>query len=105
MDKIDDPFDLYSDDPINYDEISSEEAKTIVHEEKKRIKQHTVKNFFTSFTAASSIYRLIGYAGLVIGFFYLVNHKLFDPYAYMFGLIIVPIGVLVVNFILKSKED
>jgi hypothetical protein len=105
IDKIEDPFDLYSDDPINYDEISKEEAKTIIQDEKKRIKQHTFKNFFYSFGAASSIYRIVGYIGLVIGFFYLVNNKLFNTYAYMFGLIVVPIGALVVSFILRSKED
>ncbi len=105
IDKIEDPFDLYSDDPINYDEISKEDAKVIIQEEKKRVKQHTFKNFFSSFTAASSIYRIVGYIGLVVGFFFLVNNKLFNTYAYMFGLIIVPAGALVISFILRSKED
>lgn len=105
IDKIEDPFDLYSDDEINYDEISDEEAKNIVKKEKSRVKQNTFKNLLGSLTAASSIYRIVGYIGLVIGFFYLVNHKQFDTVSYLFGLFIVPLGVLVVNFTLKQQED
>ncbi len=105
INKIEDPFDLYSDDEINYDEISDEEAKDIIQKEKKRVKQNTFKNFFSSLTAASSIYRIIGYIGLVIGFFYLVNHNLFDTVSYLFGLFVVPLGVLVVNLTLRQEED
>lgn len=105
IDKIEDPFDLYSEDEINYNEISDEEAKQIIKEEKSRIKQNSFRNLLGSFTAASSVYRVFGYIGLVIGFFYLVNHNLFDTISYLFGLFVVPLGVLIFNFTLKQEED
>lgn len=103
IDKIEDQFDLYSEDDINYNEASEEEFKEIVKEEKNRVKQRSFKNMLLSFGGFSSVYRIIGYTVLIIGFFYLVNNKIFDTYSYLFGLFIVPFGSLVLNFTLSKK--
>lgn len=94
IDKIDDPFDLYSEEIVKKND-SHTNLKEVIKEEKKKVKQHTFKNLFFSASGFSSIYRLAGYAGLIIGFFYLNNHHLFDVYSYLFGLFIVPLSVLV----------
>ena len=105
IDKIEDPFDLYSEDEINEEkELSEQEIKEIIKEEKSKVKQKSFKNMFLSFGGFSSFYRIAGYVMLIAGFFYLVNNKLFDTYAYLFGLFIVPLGTLIINFTLRSKE-
>ena len=104
IDEIDDPFDLYSEDePIMEEkELSANEIKTIIKDEKSKIKQHTVKNLFKSSLSFVSLYRISGYAILVFGFFYLVNNELFEPFSYMFGLFVVPLSLLLVKLIGKS---
>ena len=105
IDEIDDPFDLYSEDEpiIEEKELTVNEIKTIIKDEKSKIKQHTVKNLFKSSLSFVSLYRIAGYAILVLGFFYLVNNKLFEPFSYMVGLFIVPLSLLLSKLISKSE--
>ncbi len=104
IDKLDDPYDLYSECKINEkEELSKEEVKDIFTEEKNKLKnQNTFKNTFKSIGGASSVYRLIGYGLLVIGFFYLNNNQLLDPVSYLIGFIIVPIATLATRATLKE---
>ena len=104
IDEIDDPFDLYSEDaPINEtQELSAHEIKTIIQEEKSKIKQNSFKNLFKSTTSFVSLYRIFGYVVLVIGFFYLVNNKLFEPMAYLVGLFVVPLSMLLSKLLSKD---
>ncbi len=104
IDKIDDRFDLYSDDIIEDKDLSKDEVQEIFKEEKSKLKnQNTFKNTFKSFGAASSIYRLFGYGSLVIGFFYLNNNSLLDPISYLIGFIIVPIATLFIRLFNNDK--
>lgn len=105
IDEIDDPFDLYSEDePIMEEkELTASEIKTIIQEEKTKIKQNSFKNLFKSTTSFVSLYRVVGYAVLVVGFFYLVNNKLFEPFAYLVGLFVVPLSMLVMKLFGKSE--
>lgn len=105
IDEIDDPFDLYSEDePIIQDkELTASEIKTIILEEKSKVKQNTFRNLFKSTTTFVSLYRIVGYTVLVLGFFYLVNNKLFEPFAYLIGLFVVPFSMLIMKLV--SKED
>lgn len=96
IDDIDDKFDLYSD--INENELSNEDIKQIVQNEKDKIKiKDSFLNTIKSFRATISIYRISGYIVLIIGFFYLNNHNLLNPIAYLCGFLIVPIMALIVN--------
>ncbi len=104
IDKIDDPFDLYSECEIDEKELSKEEVQEIFVDEKKKLKnQNTFKNTFKSISGASSIFRLLGYGLLVVGFFYLNNNQLLEPISYLIGFIIVPISVLSLSFIKGDK--
>ena len=103
-DKIDDKFDLYSDDEIIDKELTDDEVKDIFKDEKKKLKnQNTFMNTFKSIGGASSAYRIVGYVSLVIGFFYLNNNGLLEPVSYLIGFIIVPIATLASKFAIKEE--
>jgi hypothetical protein len=87
VDKIDDPFDLYSEE-IMPDDSGKEEPdiKAIVKAEKKRIKVHTVKNTAKSAPALLSIFRIVPYIILVLGFIGLKNNGLLNLMPYLIGL-------------------
>ncbi len=96
IDTIDDKFDLYGE--INKNELSDEDVKNIIKEERSK---QNIKDSFTntmkSLSSVTSIYRIMGYMLLVIGFFFLNNNQLLIPIAYLLGFLIVPIMALIVN--------
>lgn len=95
IDEIDDPFDLYSEyEEIPEEELTPQKIKEIIQEEKTKVKKNSLKNTLFSAGGFLSIYRIIGYGILVFGFFALNNNKIFMPVAFIVGLGIVPIGVL-----------
>jgi hypothetical protein len=102
IDKIDDPYDLYDEQEINQQkEFTTSEIKNIIKEEKSKVKQNTFKNTIYSTTSFISIYRILGYAVLVFGFFVLNNNGVFHTISYLVGLFIVPLSMLSAKFILK----
>lgn len=102
IDKIEDPYDLYSEDGIVEEtEVTTEEFKEIVKEEKKKLKRETVRNTIKSASGFASLYRIIGYILLVVGFFYLNNNNLFDAVSYVVGITIIPATILIVSMIKK----
>jgi len=102
IDKIEDPYDLYSEDGIIEEiEVSTEEFKEIVKEEKSKLKKNSLQNTIKSASGFASVYRIIGYVLLVIGFFYLNNNQLFNAIAYVIGISIVPAAILVVSLLKK----
>lgn len=107
IDEIEDPYDLYSDDIVNYEEkeLTPNEIKTIIQDEKKRIKRNSFKNMFTTGGGYISIYRISGYVLLVLCFFILNNHGIFNPIGFLLGLGIVPISAIFSNFILKQEVN
>lgn len=104
IDEIDDPYDLYGE--INeQEEFTTQEIKTIIDEEKKRVKQNSFKNTIFSATGFASLYRLLGYAILIFGFFALNNNGLLHVFSYVVGLVSVTIATLIINANLKSVAD
>lgn len=102
IDKIDDPYDLYDDEKVNEKtDFTALEIKEIIKEEKSRIKQNSFKNTIYSSTSFISIYRIVGYALLVFGFFSLNNNGLLNVIPYLVGLFIVPLSMLCAKLILK----
>jgi len=92
-DKIDDKYDLYS--KINDKESLNKKPEEILNQEKKKLKfQNSIKNTIKTFRANNSIYRLFGYASLLVGFFYLNNNQLLSLIPYLVGFAIAPISVL-----------
>ncbi len=104
IDEIDDPYDLYSDyEEIPEEELTPEKIKEIINEEKKNVKKNSFKNTLFSAGGFVSIYRIVGYAFLIFGFFALNNNKLFLPIPFLIGLGIVPLSVLAAKFIFKAN--
>ena len=103
VDEIDDPYDLYTEyEEVPEDELTPEKIKEILTEEKAKVKKNSFKNTIFSATGFLSVYRVLGYATLIFGFFALNNNKLFLPVAFIIGLGIVPIGVLLSKLLDKK---
>lgn len=110
IDEIDDPYDLYTEyEEIPEEELTPEKIKEILQEEKSKVKKNSFKNTIFSAGGFVSIYRLLGYAALIFGFFALNNNKIFLAVPFLVGLGIVPLGVLFSKFIFnttsKLEED
>ena len=91
LDEIEDPYELYSD---NINEISTEELdlKEIVKEEKKKIKIINLKSMKEGSRAGFSLFRLVPYIFLFLGFIALNNNELLDISIYLPSLLI---GIIV----------
>lgn len=107
LDQMDDQFDLYSPD-VPQDEVkeqmSAKEIKEEINKSKKAIKKNNFKNFKGGIGGMASLYRVAGYAGLVIGFFYLNNNGYLNVVPYILGFLIVPVSALVLQLTLR-KDD
>jgi len=102
IDKLEDPYDLYSEDVI--DDEEKDFAQT-VKEEKKKLKENrrTVFQTIKDTKAALSIYRLGAYAVLILGFLYLNRHDMLHIPSYIISLGIP--SVILVWMLLKEKEN
>ena len=82
VDKIDDPYNLYSRD--------------IIKEEKKRLKEssRSLLEILRDSKPTLSIYRLGAYGVLILGFFYLNGNNLLDITPYLLSLSIPPIIII-----------
>ncbi|SFV67794.1 hypothetical protein MNB_SM-4-942 [hydrothermal vent metagenome] len=99
LDTIEDPHGLYDDEPIN--EVPPEELdlKTIVKEEKAKIKTFSVSSIKHGVRGSVSMYRIVPYIFLVLGFIALKNNNILDLSVYLPSLLI---GIVVGSFV--SKE-
>lgn len=102
IDKIEDPYDLYSEDQTVEDEEKS--LAQTVKEEKKKLKQNKRGLYQTlkDTKAALSIYRLSSYALLILGFLYLNRQHLLHIPSYIIALGIP--SVILVWVLIKEKE-
>ncbi|NOZ90152.1 MAG: hypothetical protein GXO60_02580 [Epsilonproteobacteria bacterium] len=93
IEKIEDPFDLYSEDEIE----ENKSMKEIVQEEKTKLKKNrrSIWQITKDSKAALSFYRLGAYGLLILGFFYLNNNHKLDISSYLFALSIPPIVVII----------
>ena len=88
LDKIEDPHGLYE-TPVS-DAIKEAEAKP----GKIGFKQ-SLKNLFTSYKGALSVFRMASYAILCVAILVLIRHGLFEPMAFLIALAIVPLSSLI----------
>jgi len=102
IDKLEDPYDLYSEDAVEEEEKDFVET---VKEEKKKLKENrrTVYQTIKDTKAALSIYRLGAYALLILGFLYLNRQGLLHIPSYIISLGIP--SVILVWVLLKEKEN
>ncbi len=101
LDKIEDPFDLYSENDISNKEEKS--FKEVIVEERENLKKNRRSIWQTTkdSKAALSFYRLGAYGILIFGFFYLNNNELLYIGSYLFALSVPP--VIVVMMLIRQK--
>ncbi len=101
VDKLDDPFDLYR------EEIADEEKDLaeVVKEERAKVTslKQTANNLSKSVAGAFSPFRLASYLFLFLAFLYLVNNHLFDIWAYVSGLFVVPLSALLFAIMIRGE--
>lgn len=99
LNKIDDPYDLYDDE----EEIVEDEnfdLKEYIKEEKKRLKNRSaIKSTLSTSPALVSIFRIVPYLVLILGFIGLKNNQLLELVPYLSGL---GVGVIAGFFIGKA---
>lgn len=99
LDIIDDPHELYDETPLNDAPAEDLDLKEIVKEEKAKIKTFSLSAMKEGGSAGFSVYRLIPYVFLVLGFIALQNNSILDISIYLPSLLV---GI-VVGYI-SSKE-
>jgi hypothetical protein len=101
IDKLEDPYDLYSEDAV----VEEKSLAQTVKEEKKKLKENRRSVFQTikDTKAALSFYRLGAYALLILGFLYLNRHGLLQIPSYILS-VGIP-SVILVWVLLEEKEN
>ncbi len=88
LDTIEDPYELYEDTPINNTPAEELDLKAIVKEEKKKIKTLSLKNMKHGAKGSFSLFRLVPYLFLVLGFIALNNNELLNIAIYLPSLLV-----------------
>ncbi|MDD4855125.1 MAG: hypothetical protein PHU41_04685 [Sulfuricurvum sp.] len=95
IDMMDDPYDLYEEER----EGEVEDIKELIKEEKAKQKQNIIENTTKNGSAWVSVYRLLPYAFLVLGFLGLQNNHLLQLLPYLTGL---GVGIITGYFLAKE---
>ena len=88
LDTIEDPHELYEENDINHAPVEELDLKAIVKEEKKKIKTLSIKSMKHGVKGSASLFRLIPYIFLVLGFIALKNNGLLDIAIYLPSLLV-----------------
>ncbi|QOY53440.1 hypothetical protein HUE88_05300 [Candidatus Sulfurimonas baltica] len=99
LDELEDPYALYEDEPVNNAPYEELDLKEIVKQEKKKIKILNISDIKKGGRAGFSLYRLIPYLFLILGFIALKNNNLLDISTYLPSLLL---GI-VVGYISSKK--
>ena len=97
LDKIDDKYELFDESEVQ--EQSVEEIKAVLQEEKKQLKSDSFKNIKASSGATVSLFRIVPYLFLVIGFIGLQNNHRLELLPY---LLFLSLGIAVGYFLGKE---
>lgn len=88
LDTIENPHELYDEMPINNIPVEELDFKAIVQEEKKKIKIVSLKEMKKGSSAGFSLFRLVPYLFLVLGFIALKNNNLLHITVYLPSLLV-----------------
>jgi len=99
LDEIEDPYELYDDEPINNAPVEELDLKEIVKEERAKIKTFSIDSAKHGARGSVSLFRLAPYLFLVLGFIALKNNELLDIAVYLPSLFV---GIVVGS--VSSKE-
>lgn len=91
----------------NYDKnfMTDDNNKLELYDEEVDIKptnniKQTAKNIYDNLGRFISIYRIMSYAVFILGFFALKEQNVFKPVAYLVGISVLPVGIIV--YIIKN---
>ena len=99
LDEIEDPHELYDDIPINDAPVEELDLKAIVKEERAKIKTFSLSSIKHGARGSVSLFRLVPYLFLVLGFIALKNNEILHLGFYLPSLLI---GIVVGSLV--SKE-
>jgi len=100
LDEIEDPHELYDDEPINDAPVEELDLKEIVKEEKAKIKTFSVDSIKHGARGSVSAFRIVPYVFLVLGFIALKNNELLNIAIYLPSLLV---GIIVGS--ISSKDN
>ena len=102
VEKLEDPFDLYSQEPVD----TQKDLVEVIKEERAKVTslKQTASNLSKTVGGAFSPFRLGSYLFLFLAFLYLVNNGLFYIWAYVSGLFVVPLSVLLFSIMIRGEE-
>ena len=95
LDEIEDPYELYDDEPINDTPADELSLKEIVKEERAKIKTFSFDSIKHGLKGGSSFLRIVPYIFLILGFIALKNNQLLDIAIYLPSLLF---GILAGSF-------
>jgi len=95
LDEIEDRFELYD----TNEDVAQEDFKAVIREERQKIGgvKNSMQTLARTIGAALSPLRVAAYLVLILGFLYLNRHGMLEIWAYVSGLLIVPLVSLVVS--------
>jgi hypothetical protein len=99
LDEIEDPYELYDDEPINNAPVEELDLKEIVKEERAKIKTLSIKSIKHGARGSVSLFRLLPYLFLVLGFIALKNNELLDIAIYLPSLLV---GIIIGSVVSKG---
>ena len=99
LDEIEDEHGLYDDIPINDTPAEELDLKTIVKEEKAKIKTFSLSSIKHGARGSASLFRVVPYVFLILGFIALKNNDLLSLSVYLPSLLI---GIIVGSVVSKS---
>jgi hypothetical protein len=92
LDEIDDKYELYDDEEINEAPAEELDLKAIVKEEKSKIKTFSLSSMKYGTKGGFSLFRLVPYIFLILGFIALKNNEILNLAFYLpalaFGIVI-----------------
>jgi hypothetical protein len=102
LDEIEDPHELYDEVAINETPVEELDLKAIVKEEKAKIKTFSLSSIKHGAKGSVSLFRLVPYLFLILGFIALKNNEVLDLSFYLPSLLIgIIVGSLVSNEMLS----
>lgn len=97
LDEVEDPYELYDETPINDASAEELDLRAIVKEEKKKIKIFNFQDIKKGSRASVSLFRLVPYLFLIVGFIALQNNGVLDIAIYLPSLLLGIIAGYVVS--------
>lgn len=88
LDEVEDPYELYDETPINNASAEELDLRAIVKEEKKKIRIFNFQDIKKGSRASVSLFRLVPYLFLIVGFIALRNNGVLDIAIYLPSLLL-----------------